>query len=78
MKRLALTMIVLTLLGGRQARSATFDYDTVIDYYFADSVEVRDGAASTTVEVLSDATLVYGAEVKTSQVGTLKTVARIS
>ncbi len=63
MKRFALTLVVLTLLGGRQAKSATFDYDTVIDYYFADTVEVHDGAASTTVDIVSGATLVYGAEV---------------
>ncbi len=63
MKGLALTLVVLTLLGGRQAKSATFDYDTVIDYYFADTVEVHDGTASTTVDIVSGATVVYGAEV---------------
>lgn len=59
MKRFALTLVVLTLLGGRQAKSVTIDHDTVIDYRISDHLAVVDGSTSTIVDIVPGASLEY-------------------
>ena len=57
MRLYVLTLAVLTLLSGRQAKSVTIDYDTVIDYRIPEVLEVVDGADSTTVDIISGASI---------------------